>query len=88
MPAFTCGTPKTGRDIEHAYEIHALALLLRWASFAADETNKADRCHAALLAPPLIDLIGRRPQPRVPCTLGLSWPLEPSAPHIRPARRA
>jgi hypothetical protein len=88
MPLFTVGLPKTGRDIEHAYEVHVLALLLRWASFAADDTNEADRAHATLLAPPLVDVIGRRPRPRVPCDLGLSWPLEPSEPHIRPARRA
>jgi hypothetical protein len=62
--------------------------MLQWASFAADETNGSHRFDGALLAPPLVDLIGRRPSPHVPCDLGLSWSLEPSEPHIRPARRA
>jgi hypothetical protein len=63
-----------------------LALMFRWASFVVDDTNGAPRSQAALLAPPLVDLIGSRPLPRVPCDLGLSWPLEPSEPHIRPSR--
>jgi hypothetical protein len=83
MPMFTTGIPKTGRDIEHSYEVHALALLLSWASLAI-----TDAAQTALLAPPLVDLIGRRPQPRIPCDLGLSWPLPPSEPHIKPPRRA
>ncbi len=86
LPLFTSGTPKPGRDIQHPYEVHALALLLRWTSFAADDTNQANLAHGALLAPPLIDLIARRPGPRVVCDLGVSWPLPPSEPHIRPPR--
>jgi len=84
LPLFASGTPKTGRDLEHPYEVHVLALMLRWASLVVDDTNGAPQ--AALLAPPLVDLIGSRPLPRVPCDLGLSWPLEPSEPHIRPSR--
>jgi hypothetical protein len=83
LPVFASRTPKSGRDIEHPYEVHVLALMLRWASFVGDDANSANRSHAALLALPLVDLIGRRPLPRVPCDLGLSWPLEPSEPHIR-----
>ena len=86
LPVFATGTPKTGRDIEHPYEVHVLALMLRWASYVADDMIRADRSHAVLLAVPLVDLIGRRPLPRVPCDLGLDWPLEPSEPHIRPSR--
>ena len=88
MPLFVTGMAKIARDLEHPYEVHVLTLMLQWASLAADETNGSDRFHGALLAPPLVDLIGRRPSPRVPCDLGLSWSLEPSEPHIRPARRA
>ena len=88
MPLFASGTVKIGRDVERPHEVHVLTLMLQWASFAADETNGSNRFHGALLAPPLVDLIGRRPSPRVPCDLGLSWSLEPSEPHIRPARRA
>ena len=47
----------------------------------------ADERHAALLAPPLIDVIGRVPKPRSLRDLGIYWPLEPSEPHIRPRRR-
>ena len=84
LPLFTSGTPKLGRDIQHPYEVHALALLLRWATFTAAQAGS----DGALLAPPLIDLIAPRPRPRVPCDLGLTWPLAPSKPHIRPARQA
>jgi hypothetical protein len=88
LPVFASGPVRTGRDVEHPYEVHVLALMLSWASIAVDETNGSNRFHGALLAPPLVDLIGRRPLPRVPCDLGLSWPLLPSEPHIRPSRQA
>jgi hypothetical protein len=47
----------------------------------------ADERQAALLAPPLIAVIGRVLTPRIPRDLGINWPLEPSEPHIRPRRR-
>jgi hypothetical protein len=47
----------------------------------------ANKRQAALLAPPLIDLTGRTPKPRIPRDLGIIWPLEPIDPHIRPPRR-
>jgi hypothetical protein len=82
IPTFAHGVPSGGHDIEHPYEPLALALLVSWIKLAlADERN------AALLAPPLIDLIGRVPKPRIPRDLGINWPLEPSEPHIRPRRR-
>jgi hypothetical protein len=63
MPVFASGTVRTGRDVKHPYEVHVLALMLSWASIATDETNGSNRFHGALLAPPLVDLIGRRPLP-------------------------
>jgi len=82
MPTFARGVQVAGPDVERPYEPLALALLVGWIKLALP-----DRCHAALLAPPLIDLIGRVPKPRIPCDLGIDWPLEPSEPHIRPPRR-
>jgi hypothetical protein len=81
-PGFAHGFPPRGHDVEHPYEPLALALLVSWIKFAL-----ADERHAALLGPPLIDLIGRVPKPRIPRDLGIKWPLEPSEPHIRPRRR-
>jgi hypothetical protein len=43
--------------------------------------------HAVLLAPPLVDLLGGRPRPRIPHELGITWLLQPSQPHIKPSRR-
>ena len=82
VPGFAHGFPARGHDVEHPYEPLALALLVSWIKLAL-----ADERHAALLAPPLIDLIGRVPKPRIPRDLGINWPLEPSEPHIRPRRR-
>ena len=81
-PGFAHGFPARGHDVEHPYEPLALALLVSWIKLAL-----ADERHAALLAPPLIDLIGRVPKPQIPRDLGINWPLEPSEPHIRPRRR-
>jgi hypothetical protein len=81
-PGFAHGFPARGHDVEHPYEPLALALLVSWIKLAL-----ADERHTALLAPPLIDLIGRVPKPRIPRDLGINWPLEPSEPHIRPRRR-
>jgi len=82
VPSFAHGFPARGHDIEQPYEQLALALLMGWMNLAvADERN------TALLAPPLIDLIGRVPKPRTPRDLGIHWPLEPSEPHVRPPRR-
>ena len=61
IPTFAHGVPSRGHDIEHPYEPLALALLVSWIKLAL-----ADERHAALLAPPLIDLIGRVPKPRIP----------------------
>ena len=82
VPSFARGFPARGRDIEHPYEQLAVALLMGWLNLAV-----ADERHTALLAPPLIDMIGRIPKPRTPRDLGIHWPLEPSEPHIRPRRR-
>ena len=82
IPTFAHGVPPRGHDIEHPYEPLALALLVSWIRLAL-----ADEQHAALLAPPLIDLIGRVPKPRIPRDLGINWPLAPSESHIRPRRR-
>ena len=82
VPGFAHGFPARGHDVEHPYEPLALALLVSWIKLAL-----ADERHAALLAPPLIDLIGRVPKPRIPRDLGINWPLERSEPHIRPRRR-
>ena len=82
IPAFAHGVPSRGHNIEHPYEPLALALLVSWIRLAL-----ADEQHAALLAPPLIDLIGRVPKPRIPRDLGITWPLDPSEPHIHPRRR-
>ena len=82
VPTFSHGVPAPGPDIEHPYEPFALALLIGWMKLAL-----ADEHQAALLAPPLIDVIGRVPKPRIPRDLGITWPLEPSEPHIRPRRR-
>jgi hypothetical protein len=68
--------------IEHPYEPLALALLAGWMKLAL-----ADERHAALLAPPLIDVIGRVPKPRIPRVPGINWPLEPRQAHTRPRRR-
>jgi hypothetical protein len=81
-PSFAHGFPARGREIERPYEQLALALLTLWMNLAV-----ADGPDTALLAPPLIDLIGRVPKPRTPRDLGIHWPLEPSKPHIRPRRR-
>jgi len=82
VPAFAHGIPARGHDVEQPYEPLALALLVGWMKLAL-----ADEHQAALLAPPLIDLIGRVPKPRIPRDLGINWPLELSEPHIRPRRR-
>ena len=66
-PGFAHGFPARGHDVEHPYEPLALALLVSWIKLAL-----ADERHAALLAPPLIDLIGRVPKPRIPRDLGIS----------------
>ena len=81
VPTFAHGLPARGNDIEQPYEPLTLALLVGWIKLAL-----ADEHHAALLAPPLIDVIGRVPKPRVPRDLGINWPLEASEPHIRPRR--
>jgi len=80
-PGFAHGFPPRGHDVEHPYEPLALALLVGWIKLAL-----ADERHDALLAPPLIDLIGRVPKPRIPRDLGINWALEVSEPHIRPRR--
>ena len=59
VPTFSHGVPAPGPDIEHPYEPLALALLIGWMKLAL-----ADQHQAALLAPPLIDVIGRVPKPR------------------------
>jgi hypothetical protein len=82
VPTFAHGLPARGNDIGQPYEPLTLALLVGWIKLAL-----ADERHAALLAPPRIDLIGRVPKPRVPRDLGIDWPLEPSEPHLRPRRR-
>jgi hypothetical protein len=82
VPSFARGVPARGHDIEYPYDQLALALIMRWMNLAV-----ADERHTALLAPPLIDLIGRVPKPRTPRDLGIHWPLEPSEPHLRPRRR-
>ena len=82
VPTFSHGVPAPGPDIEHPYEPLALALLIGWMKLAL-----ADQHQAALLAPPLIDVIGRVPKPRIPRDLGITWPLEPSEPHIPPRHR-
>lgn len=82
VPSFARGFPARGDDIEHPFEPLALALIIRRMNLAV-----ADERHTALLAPPLIDLIGRVPKPRTPRDLGIHWTLEPSEPHIRPRRR-
>jgi hypothetical protein len=50
---FAYGVPSRVHHIEQPYEPLALALLVSWIKLAL-----ADEQHAALLAPPLIDLIG------------------------------
>ena len=82
VPTFAHGLPARGNDIEQPYEPLALALLVSWIRLAL-----ADEQHARLLALSLIDLIGRVPKPRMPRDLGITWPLEPSEPHIHPRRR-
>jgi hypothetical protein len=82
VPTFAHRVPARGHDIERPYEPLALALLVGWIKLAL-----ADQRHAALLAPPLINLVGRVPKPRIPCDLGINWPLEPSRSHVRPRRR-
>jgi len=82
VPTFAHGVPAPGPEIEQPYEPFALALLIGWMKLAL-----ADEHQAALLAPPLIDVTGRVPKPRIPRDLGITWPLEPSEPHIRPRRR-
>ena len=75
VPTLAHGVPARGHDVEHAYGPFALALLVGWMKLAL-----ADERQAGLLAPPLIDVIGRVPKPRVPRDLGIKWPLEPSDP--------
>ena len=58
VPTFAHGVPAPGPDIEQPYEPFALALLIGWIKLAL-----ADEHQAALLAPPLIDMIGRVPKP-------------------------
>jgi hypothetical protein len=82
IPTFAHGVPASGHDVEQPYEPLVLALLVGWMKLAV-----ADERHAALLAEPLVDVIVRVPKPRIPCGLGINWPLEPSEPHIRPRRR-
>ena len=60
-PTFAHGVPAPGPDIEQPDEPFALALLIGWMKLAL-----ADEHQAALLAPPLIDVIGRVPKPRTP----------------------
>jgi len=83
-PVFSRSLPVTGRDVDELYDPLVLGLLAGWMRLAL---NDAGRAHGALLAAPLVDLIGRSPRPRVPRELGIDWPLPPSEPHIRPARR-
>jgi hypothetical protein len=85
MPVFSHSPPPpTAKDFQQPYEPLVLGLIAGWARMAlADPAGE----NAVLLAPPLVDLIGTRPQPRIPHELGISWPLEPSKPHINPARR-
>jgi hypothetical protein len=82
VPTFARGVPARDPDIDHPYEPLVLVLLVGWMKLAL-----ADARHAALLATPLIDLIGRLPRPRIPQDLGIEWPLEPSEAHTRPPRR-
>jgi hypothetical protein len=85
MPVFSQAHPlKSAPDFEQPYEPLVLALTAGWMRIAA--ADHPDQ-HAGLLAPPLVDLISRRPGPRIPCELKIDWPLQVSPPHVRPARR-
>jgi len=85
MPVFSHSPPPPqAADFETPYEPLVLGLTAGWVRMTrADPAAE----NAVLLAPPLVDLIGRRPRPRIPHTLGITWPLEPSQPHIHPTRR-
>lgn len=85
MPVFTHSQPPPpASDFEHPYEPLVLGLTAGWVRMTRAKPAMQD---AVLLAPPLVDLLGRRPRPRTPQQLGIAWPLEPSQPHIRPSRR-
>ena len=85
LPVFSCGTPPApDRDFEHPYEPLVLALTAAWTRMTREDRSAE---HAVLLAPPLVDLLGGRPRPRIPHELGITWPLQPSQPHIKPSRR-
>jgi len=76
--------PPQAADFDSPYEPLALRLTTGWVRMTrADPAAE----NAVLLAPPLVDLIGSRPRRRIPQTLGITWPLKPSQPHIHPARR-
>lgn len=83
-PIFSHSLPVKGGDVEELYDPLVLGLLAGWMRLAL---NDAGRAHGALLAPPLVDLVGRSPRPRVARELGITWPLSPSEPHIHAARR-
>jgi len=85
MPVFSHSSPPPpAADFESPYEPLVLRLTAGWVRMTCAEPAAEN---AVLLAPPLVDLIGRRSRPRIPCKLGIAWPLETSQPHIHPARR-
>jgi hypothetical protein len=72
------------RRVGVPYEPLVLALTAAWTEMTREDRSAE---HAVLLVPPLLDLLGGRPRPRIPHELGITWPLQPSQPHIKPSRR-
>src|SRR5450755_2325851 len=84
LPVFSCVTPpQPDRDFERPYEPLVLALTAAWSRMPPEDRSAEQ---AGRLAPPLVDLLGGRPRPRLPPALRITWPLQPSQPHTEPSR--